>query len=149
MNPRGRPKKYRIVRSDPEIHQFSPRGKPGRPDEIELTMDEFEAIRLAHYAMLPQKEVALSMHISQQTVSRIIQSALKKIAQCLVEGNIIRIRGGYYALTSKPFVKKAKPKNRRPDIYRATQDWGLQRLHEAAFKLGHQNSPIKPENPPK
>ena len=49
MRPRGRPKKYRIVRQDPKISQFSPRGKPGRPDEVNLTMDEYEAIRLADF----------------------------------------------------------------------------------------------------
>jgi predicted DNA-binding protein (UPF0251 family) len=36
--------------------QFSPRGRPGRPDEIELKMEEFEAIRLADYTGLKQRE---------------------------------------------------------------------------------------------
>jgi len=39
MKPRGRPKKYRIVHRDPKISQFSPRGRPGRPDEIDLGME--------------------------------------------------------------------------------------------------------------
>jgi len=47
MKRRGRPKKYRIVRIDPKISQFSPRGRPGRPDEVDLAMDQFEAVRLA------------------------------------------------------------------------------------------------------
>ena len=41
--PRGRPRKTRSVKMDPRIVYFSPRGKPGRPDEAELGVDEFEA----------------------------------------------------------------------------------------------------------
>jgi len=101
MKPRGRPKKYRIVRLDPRISQFSPRGKPGRPDEINLSMDEFEAIRLADYQGVAQKEAAKSMHISQQTFSRIISKARKSLADALVNGKIIKIQGGYYVVSSK------------------------------------------------
>jgi len=101
MKPKGRPKKYRIVRLDPRIIQFSPRGKPGRPDEANLNMDGFEAIRLADYLGISQGEAAKSMHISQQTFSRIIKKARKAVADCLVNGKIIRIQGGYYVISSK------------------------------------------------
>lgn len=100
QKPRGRPKKYRIVRQDPWISQFSPRGKPGRPDEVNLAMDEFEAIRLAYYMGLSQKEAAKSMRISQQTFSRILKRANKTIAEALVGGKIIKIQGGYYVISS-------------------------------------------------
>jgi predicted DNA-binding protein (UPF0251 family) len=101
MKPRGRPKKYRIVRLDPRISQFSPRGKPGRPEEIDLNMDHFEAVRLADLMGLTQKEAAKSMQISQQTFSRIIKKAHKKIAEALVNGKIIRIQGGSYVISSR------------------------------------------------
>ncbi|MEI6632099.1 MAG: DUF134 domain-containing protein [bacterium] len=91
MKPRGRPKKCRIIRADPRISQFSPRGKPGRPDEVTLNMDQFEALRLADFNGLAQKEAAKSMQISQQTFSRILKKAHKAIAEALVKGNIIRI----------------------------------------------------------
>lgn len=100
MKPRGRPKKYRIIRQDPRISQFSPRGKPGRPDEVDLAMDEFEAIRLANFEGLSQKESAKSMHISQQTFSRILNKANKAVANALVCGKIIKIQGGYYVISS-------------------------------------------------
>jgi predicted DNA-binding protein (UPF0251 family) len=96
MRPRGRPKKYRIVRLDPRISQFSPRGKPGRPEEITLSRDELEAARLADLVSLNQKEAAKSMRISQQTFSRILKRARKAIADGLVNGKIIKIQGGYY-----------------------------------------------------
>jgi len=101
MKPRGRPKKYRIVSFNPRISQFSPRGKPGRPDEIELKMDELEAVRLADFKGLNQKEAAKSMRISQQTFSRIIKKAHKSIADGLANGKIIRIRGGSYVISSQ------------------------------------------------
>lgn len=101
MQPRGRPKKYRMVRSDPKISQFSPRGRPGRPAEIDLTIDEFEAIRLADYMGLSQKEAAKSMSISQQTFSRILQKGRKNLAHGLVSGATLKIQGGQYVITSR------------------------------------------------
>jgi len=100
MKKRGRPKKYRIVRVDPWISQFSPRGRPGRPDEIELAVDEFEAIRLADFRALNQKKAAESMHISQQTFSRILKGAHRAIADGLIGGKIIKIQGGFYVISS-------------------------------------------------
>jgi predicted DNA-binding protein (UPF0251 family) len=92
MKPRGRPKKQRILAGNPKVSQFSPRGKPGRPDETSLDADEFEAIRLADFFGKPQKEAAQSMGISQQTFSRILIKARKAIASAIVKGNTIRIQ---------------------------------------------------------
>lgn len=100
MRPRGRPKKYRVVETDPKISQFSPRGRPGRPDEVELTRDEFEALRLADQEGLNQKGAAKSMKISQQTFSRIIKKAHRIIADGLIRGAIIKIQGGNYILNN-------------------------------------------------
>ncbi|MDO8662685.1 MAG: DUF134 domain-containing protein [Candidatus Omnitrophota bacterium] len=101
MQTRGRPKKYRIVHLDPKISQFSPRGRPGRPNEVDLSMDEFESLRLADHMGLPQKEAAKSMRISQQTFSRILKRAHRSIANALVNGNTIRIQGGHYVISSR------------------------------------------------
>lgn len=92
MKPRGRPKKNRVVQEKPIICQFSPRGKPGRPDEVELKLDEFEALRLADCQGLSQKEAAKSMEISQQTFSRILKKGRKTLASGFIKGKIIRIR---------------------------------------------------------
>ena len=109
MRPRGRPKKYRIIKVDPKISQFSPRGRPGRPDEVGLKMDEFEALRLADYQGLAQKEAAKSMRISQQTFSRILTRARKIIAKGITTGSTIRIQGGQYVISSRqnPIQKPA------------------------------------------
>ncbi|MCM8797583.1 MAG: DUF134 domain-containing protein [Candidatus Omnitrophica bacterium] len=99
MQKRGRPIKYRIIKYDPKIGYFSPRGRPGRPEEVVLTMDSFEAIRLADYMGISQKEAAKSMHISQQTFSRILQKARKELAKGLVLGASIKIQGGHYVIS--------------------------------------------------
>jgi len=101
MQARGRPKKYRIVRQDLKISQFSPRGRPGRPEQVDLTMDELEAIRLSDYMGLNQREAAKSMHISQQTYSRILKRAHKILASGLVHGATIKIQGGHYVISSR------------------------------------------------
>jgi predicted DNA-binding protein (UPF0251 family) len=101
MQVRGRPKKYRIVRLDPRISQFSPRGRPGRPDEVNLSVDEYEAIRLTDYMGFSQKEGAKSMHISQQTFSRILKRARRTLASGLIRGATIKIQGGQYVISSR------------------------------------------------
>lgn len=110
MQPRGRPKKYRLVHLDPRVAQFSPRGRPGRPDEVGLSMDQFEAIRLADYLGLPQKEAAKSMRVSQQTFSRILKIARKSLARGLVKGNTIKIQGGHYVFSSREESPQEEPK---------------------------------------
>jgi len=91
MKPKGRPKKQRVIKTEPKIKLFSPRGKPGRSDEVQLTLDEFEAIRLVDFQGLSQQEAANSMGISQQTLSRVIRKARKTLANALILGKIIKI----------------------------------------------------------
>ena len=55
---KGRHKKVRYIQKMPPIVQFSPRGKAGRPDEIELKVDEFEAIKLTDFQGYNQSEGA-------------------------------------------------------------------------------------------
>ena len=91
---KGRPRKIRVLQSEPEITQFSPRGRIGRPDHKELKFEEFEAIRLADHVGVNQAEAAAFMGISQQTFSRVLKSARKNLAEALVKGKIIQVKGG-------------------------------------------------------
>jgi len=90
---------------------FSPRGKPGRPDEIELKFEEFEAVKLIDYIGLSQKKAASLMGISQQTFSRVFRRAHKAIANGLILGKIIRIRGGNYDLTGHVHIQPQEQKH--------------------------------------
>lgn len=91
---KGRPKKVRYIQNMPKVVQFSPRGKPGRPDEVELTLDEFEAIKLADFQDFNQDEGAMVVRVSRASFGRILRAARKKVADALVNGKIIRIRMG-------------------------------------------------------
>ena len=90
-----RPKCVRRVRSEPGVRYFKPRGVPlAALDEVILTVDEFEAIRLADLDGLYQEDAAPKMNISRPTFGRIIESAHRKIAEALVMGTALRIEGG-------------------------------------------------------
>lgn len=88
---KGRTKKVRYIQKMPKISQFSPRGKPGRPDEARLSVDEFEAMKLADYQGYDQSEGANFMGISRPSFGRILRAARKIIADALVNGKILRI----------------------------------------------------------
>jgi len=89
---KGRRKKIRYIQMMPKTMQFSPRGKPGRPDEIELKIDEYEAFKLADYQGYDQSEGAMAMGISRPSFGRILRNARRIIGDALVNGKIIRIR---------------------------------------------------------
>ncbi len=89
---RGRTKKVRFIQEMPKIEQFSPRGKPGRPDEIELKIDHFEAIKLSDFQGYDQTEGANFMGISRPSFGRILREGRKILADALVNGKIIKIR---------------------------------------------------------
>lgn len=59
-----------------------------------LSLDEYEAVRLADLDGLYQEQAALRMNISRQTFGRIIESAHKKIADVLIHGKALKITGG-------------------------------------------------------
>jgi predicted DNA-binding protein (UPF0251 family) len=74
---------------------FKPAGVPCRKlEEIILTVDELEAMRLADLEGLYQEQAAERMKISRQTFARIVEAARRKVAQALVEAKAIRIEGG-------------------------------------------------------
>lgn len=90
---RGRPRKPRIIQKEPYIRRFSPRGAAGRPGYTDLSIDQYEALRLADFIGLSQKEAAASMKISQQTFSRVLKAARKALSEAIVLGRIITIKG--------------------------------------------------------
>lgn len=61
---------------------------------VVLTLDEFEAVRLADLEGMEHTEAAVRLGISRPTFSRIVSSARGKIADGLVNIKAIRIEGG-------------------------------------------------------
>jgi len=91
----ARPYCPRLVRGEPDVVYFKPAGIPLRDlKEETLTIDQYEAIRLADSEGLDQVEAARRMGISRQTFGRILQSARKKVALFLTHGTALRIEGG-------------------------------------------------------
>lgn len=90
-----RPKKIRWVKCLPGERCFRPLRKPlSKLKGVFLTLDEFEAVRLADLLGLKQVDAAKRLRISRPTFSRIILSAHQKIADGLVNIKAIRIEGG-------------------------------------------------------
>ena len=97
-----RPKKTRWVKCEPGERCFRPQGVPVKELEgINLTVDEFEAIRLADYEQLTQIQVARQMKIHRSTVSRIVASAHKKIADAFVNKKAVKVEGGCCKFTRR------------------------------------------------
>ncbi len=116
MRARGRHKKIRYVQKMPKTTQFSPRGYPGRPDEVELKVDQFEAIKLADHQGYDQSEGARAMGISRPTFGRILREGRQIIADALANGKIIRIRTGnvQVGIRHKNLPRKKKLSNATP-----------------------------------
>jgi len=92
---RGRPHVCRAVDFDPEILHFKPAGVPtSMLEQISLSLDELEALRLADVEGLYHSLAAERMQISRQTFGRIIASARRKVATALIEGKELLITGG-------------------------------------------------------
>jgi predicted DNA-binding protein (UPF0251 family)/predicted Fe-Mo cluster-binding NifX family protein len=90
-----RPKSCRRVGSSPDVTYFKPRGVPlSEIEEVVLSVDELESLRLADLEGMYQEEAAALMNVSRPTFGRIVDSARKKIAAALVQGKALRIEGG-------------------------------------------------------
>lgn len=90
-----RPKSPRSINGNPKVSWFKPAGVSLQYlEEVELTLDEVEALRLADFEGQYQELVAEKMKVSRQTIGRILATAHKKIAEALVMGKAIRLEGG-------------------------------------------------------
>lgn len=87
-----RPIKPRRICFNPDVIYFKPRGIPLKGlEEVELNIDEIEALRLCDLNGLEQIETAKKMNVSRSTIQRIISSARKKIADAIINGKAIKI----------------------------------------------------------
>ena len=99
-----RPIKWRRVGFVPAVTHFKPAGVPMRMiEEVPLSVEELEAIRLKDYDGLQQEECAQRMSISRPTFHRVLESARGKIADALINGKAIRIEGGNFKMAQRRF----------------------------------------------
>jgi len=79
----------------PAASLFTPAGHPGRSaEQVVVSLDEFEAIRLADREGLKQEDAAEQMQVSRPTFGRVLESAHRKVADALVHGKSLKIEGG-------------------------------------------------------
>ncbi|GAA0737161.1 DUF134 domain-containing protein [Clostridium oceanicum] len=99
-----RPRKSRRVCALPEVNAFGPIKIDDFEDfneYIVMTVEEYETIRLIDLEGLNQEESANEMGVARSTIQRIYDNARKKIADSLVNGKTIKIKGGDYKLCSE------------------------------------------------
>jgi uncharacterized protein len=90
-----RPKSRRFIHEPPLFDSFKPIGVRSRDlEELDMSLDELEALRLADKEGLTQDEAAGQMAISRSTFSRLVESARRKSAEFLLDGRHLVISGG-------------------------------------------------------
>ncbi len=108
-----RPRRHRFIGFQPNAWYFKPRGIPlSQLDEVVLSVDESEAIRLADLERLYQEDAAQRMNISRQTFGRIISSARAKVAEAIIHGKALRIEGGNYTIEGKKSILAGNKKDK-------------------------------------
>ena len=86
--------------SRPEFNEFGPRNAL-EVKEINISLEEYEAIRLIDYSGMDQGQAAEIMEVSRQTVGRILKSGRNKVARALVKGLGLRVSGGCYRMGNR------------------------------------------------
>ncbi len=93
----SRPRKWRKVCCLPQNNLHGPLNGAIKDSEIIImTVEEYETIRLIDLESLTQEECAERMSVARTTVQKIYNDARSKLAESLVNGNILKIEGGDY-----------------------------------------------------
>ena len=87
-----RPIRCRRIERLPVYRSFSPDDITAA-ESVQMTVDEFEALRLLDDEGLTQEACASRMNIARTTVTAIYDSARKKVADALVHGKRLLITG--------------------------------------------------------
>ena len=84
----------------PKVDEFIPSDQ-GCDEIIEMTVDEYETIRLIDHLEYSQEQCAQQMNVARTTIQAVYDSARKKLADVLVEGKRLKIGGGSYEVCPK------------------------------------------------
>jgi predicted DNA-binding protein (UPF0251 family) len=107
-------------------------------ETLTLSLDEFESIRLADLEGLYQEQAAEEMDVSRQTFGRIIESAHKKVADALIHGKALEIKGGKIAMIAQRQFRCGACEHQwgvpygtgRPSVCPQCQSANVHRVHE-------------------
>lgn len=92
-----RPIKQRNVCSMPKSSHFGPLDS-NASEIINMTVDEYETIRLIDLEGLTQEECSKQMNVARTTIQGIYIEARRKLAEALVNGKRLVIGGGEYKI---------------------------------------------------
>jgi uncharacterized protein len=131
----SRPFKCRRIAYMPGITFFKPAGIPlGELEEIVLSLEEAEALRLKELEGMEQEQGAQKMNVSRPTFQRILASARNKVADAILNGKAIRIEGGNFELAQNRYrcccghewqsdnVPHTCPECNKPDVQPVLQE---------------------------
>jgi predicted DNA-binding protein (UPF0251 family) len=109
-----RPRKNRRVARKPIAVFYKPQGIPmHRLKGVILSVEGFEAMRLADAEGREHQQAAELMGISRPTFSRILAEARQTMATALANGWAIRIEGGSYEISPHPTTNFGGRRGRR------------------------------------
>ncbi|VEN74632.1 conserved hypothetical protein [Candidatus Desulfarcum epimagneticum] len=112
-----RMKMPRRVQGPPTVGAFFPEEHPPwGMDEIILPVEGLEAIRLCDFEGFDQQAAAERMEISRPTMGRVLADARGIVAEALVMGKRLVIKGGNYEIATR---------RRGPRHFRGSRDRNL------------------------
>ncbi len=128
----SRPPKEKRIGCHPGRRVFRPAGIPMRKSEaIQVSLDEFEAIRLADVEGLRHEEAALKMGTSRPTLTRILNSARKKVGIALTELRPLIVEGGNVMVGDIQEVTCCRCDFKSGEPVGKTKDWNCPRCGRA------------------
>lgn len=137
----ARPKNNRKVLLPPVFTEFKPSGVKARHlEKLSMSLDEFEAIRLADEMGLSHEEASEAMQISRSTFSRLIERARKKVAVMLIKGKKLIIEGGNVHFKNNLFKCKSCQylfKFQMPKTHSTCPECNSQETINLAANFGH------------
>lgn len=96
-----RPVKRRRVCKMPSQNTFGPMDQKHAAEEIIMSIEAYETIRLMDYEGYTQEETAELMGVARSTIQRMYDEARRIIADSIVNGKTLKIQGGNYTLCSE------------------------------------------------
>ena len=109
-----RPKIPRFVSAYPVVAAFVPHGMTVT-GEVSMSVEELEAIRLSDFEGLDQETAAKMMEVSRHTYGRILASARSMVAEALVTGKALKIKGGVYEFRGMGRRRRRRGRGRHRD----------------------------------
>ena len=93
-----RPRKQKLICGMPSCNKFGPCGSGCTAEPVDMSLEEYETIRLIDHENMDQTDCADVMGVARSTVQRLYTDARRKLAECLVDGRMLHIGGGDYTI---------------------------------------------------